>query len=437
MARRRYQGPRRTQPVERIIELSVGGPAHGGACVARDEDGRVVFVRHALPGERVRARITSTRKTLAWADAVEILEPCEDRIDSVWPQAGPGGVGGGELAHVRPAAQRAWKRDVIAGQLRRVGGEELARSVDDLGGVRVEAAPTDTDPDDLLTGRRTRIELVIDEGGRPGMHRYRGSDVVALDDMPLAVDSIRSLGLFEADSPWRDRFAPADRVRVVAPNGTDPVVITPSGIFDAQARPTDIDALTWTISVDGRDYSYRVRPTGFWQTHIAGAQVLAGAVNDSCGITEGMTVMELYSGAGLFTSVLADGVGSGGRLVSLEGDEGAVADANANVSDYPWVETFVGDVDAAGVGELAGEAGAPIDLVLLDPPRAGAGRDVCEAVTAVAPTRIALVSCDPAAGARDLRFLTEAGYALESFAAWDLFPHTHHVETLAVAVRRG
>ena len=198
-ARRRPTQRRRpaaSQPREGIgdmLELTVGEPAHGGACVVRDESGRVVFVRHAAPGELVRARVTAVQKKLAWADAVEVLSPSADRVDSVWPQAGPGGVGGGELAHLTPAAQREWKSRVIAGQLRRVGGEALAEAVDALGGVRVAPAPVDEDPRDALTGRRSRIDVVIDEAGRAGMHEFRGRRVIALDDMPLAVPAIREL----------------------------------------------------------------------------------------------------------------------------------------------------------------------------------------------------------------------------------------------------
>ncbi len=114
-SRRRPSPRRRTAAVQpregigEILQLTVGEPAHGGACVARDESGRVVFVRHAAPGEVVRARVTAVQKKLAWADAIEVVEASADRVDSVWPQAGPGGVGGGELAHLTPAAQRDWK----------------------------------------------------------------------------------------------------------------------------------------------------------------------------------------------------------------------------------------------------------------------------------------------------------------------------------------
>ena len=216
---RRRPSPRRrpapAQPREgigEVLQLTVGEPAHGGACVARDESGRVVFVRHAAPGEVVRARVTAVQKKLAWADAVEIVEPSPDRVDSVWPRAGPGGVGGGELTHLTPAAQRDWKSRVIAGQLRRVGGEALSEAVDALGGVRVAPAPGDEDPGDSLTGRRSRIDVVIDADGRAGMHEFRGRRVIALEDMPLAVPAIRELGLFDEGTPWRRLWKPGDRV---------------------------------------------------------------------------------------------------------------------------------------------------------------------------------------------------------------------------------
>ncbi|MGO3796306.1 MAG: class I SAM-dependent RNA methyltransferase, partial [Pauljensenia sp.] len=406
--RHRRSGARIDPAHQEVLELTLGEPAHGGACVARDADGRVVFVRHGLPGERVRARVTSTRNTLAWADVEEVPDPSPDRIPSVWPQAGPGGVGGGELAHVRPEAQRRWKEDVLRGQLRRVGGEELAARVAELGGVSVLPAPGDEGGDDALLGRRTRIELVIDADGHAGMHRYRGREVIALDSMPLAVPAITDLGLF-GDSAWGEVWQPGDRVRVVAPTGGAPVVVTPRGVYDADRNRISEDPLTWTVRVDGETQSYAVRPQGFWQTHVRGAEVLVDAVARGAGVAAGARVAEFYSGAGLFTRVLADATGPEGRVLSLEGDEAAVADSSANLEGRPWAETFVGTVDAEGVDDLVSELGARADVVVLDPPRAGAGREVTRALVGVGAPRVVLVSCDPAAGARDLRALREGG----------------------------
>ena len=442
---RRRPSPRRrpapTQPREgigEILQLAVGEPAHGGACVARDESGRVVFVRHAAPGEVVRARVTAVQNKLAWADAIEIVEPSDDRVESVWPQAGPGGVGGGELAHLTPAAQRQWKARVIAGQLRRVGGEALAAAVEDLGGVRVAPAPGDEGPGDPLTGRRSRIDVVIDAQGRAGMHEFRGRRVIALDDMPLAVPAIRDLGLFDEDTLWRALWKPGDRVRAVAPSGGDPVVLIGEDIYAADGVRIGADVVRWNVPVGSGVESYYVRPSGFWQTHVRGAQVLANAVLSAAfgGETPaGLAVMELYSGAGLFSVPLSRALGDSGRLVTLEGDEGAVRDAGENLAAFPWVDAFAGNVDRAGVVDLSGQLGAVPDVIVADPPRAGAGAEVCQAIAATGAPRVVLVSCDPAAGARDLRALTEAGYELESLQAWDLFPHTHHVEMVSVLSR--
>ena len=248
-ARRRPSPQRRARAraaregVGEVLELRIGEPAHGGACVARDASGRVVFVRHTLPGERVRARVTSVRNTLAWADAIEILDASADRVSPVWPQAGPSGVGGGELSHVAPPAQRRWKEHVIAGQIRRVGGEALAEAVDAIGGVRVAPAPGDRKPGDRLAHRRNRIEFVIGTDGAPGMHVYRGKRLIPLDSMPLAAPAIAGLGLFDGDSPWKRVWAPGERVRALSPTPGSAYVVCASGVYGA----VDVDDLAGKV----------------------------------------------------------------------------------------------------------------------------------------------------------------------------------------------
>ena len=253
--------------------------------------------------------------------------------------------------------------------------------------------------------------------------------------MPLASESIERLGLWGANSKWAPFFKPADRVRVVAPDGESPVVVTPRGTFNSLGEKIKETRLPWHVWVNGEPLEYRVRVGGFWQTHVMGAEVLAHAVMDVASLSEGDRVMELYSGAGLFSVPMAKVVGARGRIVTLEGSKGAVEDAGENCASFGWVEPYVGNVDAEGVRELAvGLEGRP-DVIVLDPPRAGAGREVTEAIVQCGASKIVLVSCDPAAGARDMRLLTEAGYELASLNAWDLFPHTHHLETVALLQR--
>ncbi|QAY62844.1 class I SAM-dependent RNA methyltransferase [Xylanimonas allomyrinae] len=419
----------------REIELTVGPVAHGGHAVAR-LDGRVVFVRHALPGERVRAVVTEGGDRFWRADAVEVLaDASPDRVPSAWPQAGPGGVGGGELAHVSLDGQRRWKAAVVAEQLRRLA--DLERD------VVVEAAPGD----DALGGLhyRTRIELVADAEGRAGMRRFRSHDVVALDDMPLGTPAVAELAA--AEGVFARRWTSGARLEVVAPaDGADGVLLVDGEVWRggrADRRPNARRAVAETVTPLRPDanaaarFHYRVAADGFWQVHREAPAVLSGAVLDAVGDIAGARVLDLYSGAGLFTMPLAAATGEDGRVVAVEGDTRAVKDARRNAHDVPQVELHLGAVDRvlAEGGDAGGAGVGAADVVVLDPPRAGAGRTVVEAIAQRGPRRVVYVACDPAALARDIAYFAGHGYALEGLRAFDLFPMTHHVEAVAVLAR--
>lgn len=404
-----------------VVTLDVGAVAHGGHCVARHE-GRVVFVRHTLPGERVRVVLTEADPHARYwrGDAVEVLEASADRVPSVWPEAGPGGVGGGELAHVRLPAQRAWKEAVVGEQLRRLAGLDLP--------VTVEPAPGETDG----LGWRTRVELVADADGRAGMHRFRSHAVVALDRMPLAVpvltdpDTPGGLGLLTR------RWPPGARITAVAPVGGDRPLVLVDGVpwtdKGPDHRPNARSSVREVASVGGSELTWRVAGTGFWQVHRAAPRVLAQAVADAVGTAPGRTVVDLFCGAGLLTVPLADLVGPGGRVVAVEGDSRAVRDARRNVHAHPQVSLHRGPVRDVLRSGAVGAA----DVVVLDPPRVGAGRSVVEPLVGLRPKKVVYVACDPAALARDLGLFAVAGYRVTALRAFDLFPMTHHVECLAV-----
>lgn len=396
-----------------IVELDVGRPVHGGHCLAR-LDGRVVFVRHAIPGERVRARFTETSPTKGYwrADAVEILEPSPDRVPSVWPAAGPGGVGGGELAHVALPAQRRWKAEVVEDALRRIGGLERT--------VEVDAVPGDDARGGL--GWRTRVELTADAHGRAGMFRHRSHQVLALAQMPLAVPAIAELGLFER------RWPPGSRIEAVAPSRGD----RPLLLVDGEPVRGERRSVRERVEVGGREYRYRVSGAGFWQVHAGAPAVLVDAVLAAAGLELGGRVLELYSGAGLLTLPLAAQVGEPGRLDAVEGDPTAARDARRNAHGLAQVVLHVGEVAAVLADLGRAQYG---DAVVLDPPRSGAGRAVVTAICARSPERVVYVACDPAALARDLRIAAGQGYRLTDVRAFDLFPHTHHVECVAVLRR--
>ncbi|AYD90877.1 class I SAM-dependent RNA methyltransferase [Actinomyces lilanjuaniae] len=455
--------------------LRVTAPAHGGHCVARpvdDPSGRVVFVRHTLPGETVRARVTQ-RTSRAWrAEVVEVLEPSPDRVSSVWPEAGPFGVGGGELAHVCLPAQRVWKQWVLADCLRRVGGPQVAQAVAALpgaaapGGVAVEALPTqvyqgaDSSREVSVqgTGTRTRITLEVGEEGQVGMHAFRSHRVLPLRSLPLAVARIQELGLLE-EPRWRSRYRPGGRIRAVSPSRGEPIVLLDGQVLTAAARPADRPRVEEVVDATGLglgELRYLLHPGCFWQVHVDAPTVLVDRVVRAAlggspggaspgdhtrtpldpGPAHGQRVLELYSGSGLLTLPLAMLVGSSGQVRSLEGDAQAVRDARRNLRGCRWTQVAAGRVTPRTVSAAgsAFDGGGP-DVVVLDPPRQGAGRQVVQAVARTGAGRVVLVACDPAALARDLAVFLRSGYRLEALSALDAFPHTHHLEAVAVLVR--
>ncbi|WP_413449871.1 TRAM domain-containing protein [Georgenia phoenicis] len=427
-----------------LTGVTVGPPAHGGHCVARVE-GRVVFVRHTAPGEVVDVRLTEAGEGRKFwrGDAVAVHEASPDRVPSRWPEAGPGGVGGGELAHLALAAQRRWKAEVVRDTLRRIGHLELEH----LGPIVVEPLGDDDAREGL--GTRTRIDLVLDAASRPGMYRHRTHDVVPLEQMPLAVPAIAEAGLF-APGRW-DGVPPGTRLDVVAPSDGPVVVLAggrpvdladPAGSLAPRraprrgrrgsAAPARV-AVRERVSTAVGELAYRVDATGFWQVHRDAPAALVDAVLAAVRPEPGQRVADLYSGAGLFTVPLARAVGETGRVDAVEVNDRAVKDARRNLHDTPQATLHAAGVSAEVVEAL----GSGVDAVVLDPPRSGAGTAVMTALTELAPRRIVYVACDPAALARDLRTAVDHGYDVTALTGYDLFPHTHHVECVAVLEPRA
>lgn len=384
--------------MDNLITLRLEKPIHGGYCMGRHE-GRVILVRHGAPGELVTVELTDTGKT--WrGNVVDVHQAHPDRVEVPWTEAGPGGVGA-ELAHLRLPAQRQWKQDVIDDALRRIGGLSLPITVNPV---------DDTDG----WGSRTRIELTTDDQGRAGMHKYRTNTHVPLTRMPLAHPDIQALDLFDEQWPANSRLT------AVAPSADGPVVLV------GGRAPRGHPGTVWE-RVD--EYEYLIDAAGFWQAHTRAPKVLKDAVMDAVGDITGATVFDLFSGAGLFTLPLADVVGPTGTVHAVEGDHRAVRRAAENAAERTNTIVHHGDVPKVLGGEdLPGSA----DVIVLDPPRVGARQKVVEAMIARGPRRIVYVSCDPAALARDLKYAKGEGYEAKEIVSYDLFPHTHHIESLAV-----
>jgi tRNA/tmRNA/rRNA uracil-C5-methylase (TrmA/RlmC/RlmD family) len=401
--------------------LEVGDIAGGGGCVGHASDGRVVFVRHSLPGERVVAHVTSSTSSFIRADATEILRPSPDRVTPPCPYAGPGRCGGCDFQHMELAAQRRLKASRIADQLRRVGGVERDVDVEPVSG------------DDNGLGWRTRVRLAIDEKGRLGFRQHRSHQLEYVDHCPIACAEVMETGTFAAD------WAGFDELEViVAPDSGESLVSVDTSM---KTKP-QIPDLTTQLVVNGQaqkrsgavhttvaNTSFRVSAGVFWQVHVGAASALAHAVGAVLGAERGDAFVDLYAGAGLFSVLIAADVGTRGSVLAVERDRRACADADYNGRHLPQMRVKRASVTP---NLIARGIGRP-DLVVLDPAREGAGKGVMTALHGHARTlrRLVYVSCDPSSFSRDIRVLLDEHWSLTSLRAFDIFPMTEHVELVA------
>jgi len=437
-----------------VIQVTTVDVAHGGWCVARPDEGPVVFVRHALPGETVLARVTDVTSRLARAEAVEILTPSPDRVKAPCPYAHPGGCGGCDWQHGALPAQRSLKAAVVRQQLKRLAG--LDRE------VTVESLPGDEEPGAGL-GWRTRVQFAVRADGVAGLRAHRSHEVVDIGECLIAHPAITDLDLTAL------RWSATASVEAVAATGSGEraVIVTPTAAGPGKRSPGTprgrdgftppdpprADSVLRRVGhrltpVRGRTYlshraagrDWRVSAGVFWQVHPSAADVLTEAVMTALGPRPGDVALDLYCGAGLFAGALAPAVGPGGTVVGVEADAAAVRDARHNLREWSWARVHKGDV--AAVLRRSGPRGAEsaalpaARLVVADPPRSGLAREVVDYLSAAehGAARFAYVSCDPATLARDIGLLVAGGWALEDLRAFDAFPMTHHVECVATLV---
>lgn len=467
-----------------MLTLSVGPMSHGGHCVARHE-GRVVFVRHAIPGETVRAVVTDGESTSRFwrADVVDVIEAADHRRRHPWKQAdalraydqGQAPVGGADYGHITDAHQRRLKAHVFRDTMQRIAGIDV--SALDISGVGPEGEPLVQQlPGADASGMhwRTRVRFGIADGSL-AMQPNRSHDLIPLRSMPLAVESVTSSGIFSWD------FTGAKSVDVVAPGGEGPVtlIVRAEGTADAgqrsrlrqrltdcaasaakigniimatasgagqrrgrrhnQLQPSSLDYEVLTgermiqeslpAPVAGRQ-NVVLPPECFWQIHRSAPGALVRLVDSMAALAPGGSAIDLYAGAGLFTAWAAARAGSTGQVLSVEAAAGTSAAAKQLFSGVAGVE-----VVNAPAEKVASRLKSS-DVVVLDPPRAGAAKSVLKGIDGAGPRRIIYVSCDPASFARDAKALNELGWGIKDLVLVDLYPNTHHMESVTLFERR-
>jgi tRNA/tmRNA/rRNA uracil-C5-methylase (TrmA/RlmC/RlmD family) len=372
-----------------------------------------VFVRYALPGETVRVRVVGDHGSYWHADVVEVIEPSADRIDSLCPIAGVDGAGCCDLAFAEPDATRRLKGAVVANQLARLGGyhwrDEDAAAAEPVGDVGA-------------TGWRTRVRLDTSGEGRAGFHRYHSSELVTeLNCAQLPA------GMLDGLNNWV--WPPGAQLHVAIDDDGNRHVVQ-SGPRTGRKTSTQVVDGNYEAVQRVGERIWRVPVTAFWQSHRDAARVYSELVAGWAQLETGMTAWDLYGGAGVFASVLAQAVGERGRVVTVDTSRGASQSARAALADFGWVSVVTDSVRRALA--LQDERA---DVAVLDPPRSGAGREVIDLLAAAEVPRVVHIGCEAASFARDVGLYLGHGYAVEDLRVFDSFPLTHHVECVAVLTR--
>lgn len=514
--------------VGQTLTVTCEAPAHGGAFVARTEQG-VIFVRHGIVGEQAEVRITAIgpKRRFYFADVISVPVPSLARRPHPWIQADalatdeeraaatgvPELLGGMEYGHINLDEQRRYKTDIVRTQINRLGGLPLESPL--LTNLMVEELPLRDNNEGLSWRTRVRYNVTKvrahdseeQNGGkkspavtwRVGMHPYRASQPVPVVDFPLAATELRNLQLeqlnlrgvreVEATVSSRGRvllqfivdprFSVEEVAKDIEQQASDAwgllakrkisLFFTPQSTSNGKPkrrRPgsahspyrrvpegdqllgAGLRSVTEEVTFGSRRFSYQVSAGGFWQIHRAAPSTMVGTMLTMLRPQEGECTLDLYAGAGLFTAALADAVGATGTVVSIEGSPVTHKDARSNFapdgcsrtenSADTRIEVIRGDVarhlvdlkTALEFGEIPA-----IDAVVLDPSREGANRTTLERLDALDPKRILYVACDPASLGRDTGILRELGWDMVQLRAFDMYPNTHHVETVALFER--
>lgn len=387
-----------------LLEVTIEKVAHGGHFIAR-HDGAVIFVRHAIPGERCIIEVTSTGSSFNRADVVEVVQKSEHRVVAPCEYSHRSGCGGCDFQHIDLVYQRHLKADVIKEQFSRIAKMPVEIEVEEVS---------------KATHWRTRAIATTNRNGKLGFYKSRSHTVVPVSDCLICVEGLGIKDLAVS------HFKGDMRVEVSASNTGERTIALAPTRGDEKARISEGPVILHE-KVLGK--TLEVSHASFWQSNEKAPEVLTQTVLQLADLKTGDHVLDLYGGVGLFTAAILDVVGASGHVDLIEGSKVATADAARNFAQHSNITIATGDV-----AKLLPRITAA-DVVVLDPPRDGAGKEAVANIARLAPRSIVYVACDPAALARDTAYLADHSYSLVQLRAFDLFPMTHHIECVALYTR--
>jgi tRNA/tmRNA/rRNA uracil-C5-methylase (TrmA/RlmC/RlmD family) len=383
------------------IEVTIEKVAHGGHFIARHK-GAVIFVRHAIPGEVCIIELTSIGKSFNRADVVSVQTPSDFRVIAPCKFSGSDGCGGCDFQHISEEYQRTLKSQVITEQFARIAKMDITVDVEKISET---------------TKWRTRAIATTDSNGKLGFYKSRSNTVIPVTDCLICVDEI---GISELSQ----KALKADhRVEVSASNTGERTIALANAGAKERARVTQGPAV---LHEKVLSKVLEVSHESFWQSHKMAPDVLTKAVLYFGNFRQGEHVLDLYGGVGLFTAAILEAVGENGHVELIEGSKSATSDASRNFAADSNVKVITGDV-AKHLPRISNA-----DVIVLDPPRDGAGKEVIAQIARMRPRAIIYVACDPAALARDSAYLADHSFSLVNIRAFDLFPMTHHIECVAL-----
>jgi tRNA/tmRNA/rRNA uracil-C5-methylase (TrmA/RlmC/RlmD family) len=383
------------------IQVTIEKVAHGGHFIAR-HNGAVIFVRHAISGEVCTVELTSIGKSFNRADVVSVQTPSDFRVITPCKFSRPDGCGGCDFQHISEEYQRTLKSQVITEQFARIAKMDITVDVEKISET---------------TKWRTRAIATTDSNGKLGFYKSRSNTVIPVTDCLICIDD---LGI----SDLSQKVLKADhRVEISASNTGERTIALASAGAKEKARITQGPAV---LREKVLNKVLEVSQESFWQSHKMAPEILTRAVLDFGNFRQGDHVIDLYGGVGLFTAAILEVIGDSGHVDLIEGSKSATSDASRNFASHSNVKVITGDV-AKHLPRISNA-----DVIVLDPPREGAGKEVVAQIARMRPRAIIYVACDPAALARDSAYLADHSFSLINIRAFDLFPMTRHIECVAL-----